>query len=121
MVLTLRRGRIVEARDAKYGNTRAMYRGRAYDSKAEMKYAMLLDAEVANGRVANWQSQYPLPIFHNGIDICTYYADFRVQYADGHVEFVDVKGVRTDIYRLKKKLVRAFHGIIIKEVRSKDL
>jgi len=32
------------------------------------------------------------------------------------VEYEDTKGVRTDVYKLKSKLVKAFHGIIIKEL-----
>lgn len=36
-----------------------------------------------------------------------YYADFVVTYVDGHKEVVDVKGVRTDVYKLKKKLLLA--------------
>lgn len=52
----------------------------------------------------------------NGKKICKYIADFRVTYADGRIEVVDVKGVRTGVYRLKKKLVEAQYGIIIIEV-----
>ena len=33
-----------------------------------------------------------------------YIADFIVEYMDGHVEVVDVKGVRTKDYILKKKI-----------------
>ncbi|CAK0771112.1 conserved hypothetical protein [Gammaproteobacteria bacterium] len=34
----------------------------------------------------------------------TYRADFRVTYADGHQEIEDVKGMETEIFKLKKKL-----------------
>jgi len=47
----------------------------------------------------------------------TYRADFRVTYADGRVEVEDVKGMRTDTYKLKKKLLLAkYEGLIFKEV-----
>lgn len=47
---------------------------------------------------------------------CTYIADFRVTFADGHVEVIDVKGMKTDVYKIKKKLMLQVHGIQIKEV-----
>ena len=36
-----------------------------------------------------------------------YIADFRVEYADGRVEVYDVKGMRTDVYKLKRKFLLA--------------
>ena len=39
-------------------------------------------------------------------------------YGDGRIEYVDVKGVKTDIYRIKKKLVEALYSIKIKEVKK---
>lgn len=35
----------------------------------------------------------------------TYIADFRVTYTDGHIEIVDVKGFKTDVYKLKRKIL----------------
>lgn len=67
-------------------------------------------------KVVEWVPQVPFQVVLNGIKICKYIADFKVTYADGRVEIVDVKGVRTDVYRLKKKLVEAQYGIKIIEV-----
>jgi len=39
----------------------------------------------------------------------TYVADFKVTYADGHIEIEDVKGVETEAFKLKKKLFEASH------------
>lgn len=53
----------------------------------------------------------------NGKFIGLYEADFR--YRDvltGATVVEDAKGVRTPVYRLKKKLVEAIHGIAIQEV-----
>lgn len=33
-----------------------------------------------------------------------YVADFRVEYNDGRVEIIDVKGVETDVFKIKAKL-----------------
>ena len=46
-----------------------------------------------------------------------YRADFRVIYADGRVEVEDVKGMRTEAYKLKKKLLLAkYPDIVFMEV-----
>ena len=46
---------------------------------------------------------------------CAYYADFT--YYDGDLYVVeDAKGVRTEVYNIKKKLMLKVHGIRIKEV-----
>ena len=50
----------------------------------------------------------------------TYTADFFVTYADGHSEVIEVKGVRTRDYLLRKKLflyVMRKKDIIFREVR----
>ena len=55
-------------------------------------------------------------IMVNNFKICKYVADFG--YTDretGEHIIEDVKGVRTAIYRLKKKLMKACHGIEILE------
>ena len=47
----------------------------------------------------------------------TYTADFVVEYADGRVEVIDVKGMRTDVYKLKRKLLLSRHpDMIFREV-----
>lgn len=48
---------------------------------------------------------------------CCYIADFV--YTDnktGRIVVEDVKGMRTEVYKIKKKLMRYIHGIIIQEV-----
>jgi hypothetical protein len=45
---------------------------------------------------------------------CNYIADFTYQ-EDGKLVVEDVKGVKTDAYKIKKKLMLWVHGIRIKE------
>ncbi len=89
-------------------------------SKKEAHYAMELDfrkkAVKPNERVVSYEEQVPFQVIMNEKKICKYLADFRVLYADGHIEIIDVKGVRTNIYSLKKKLVEAQYGVEIIEV-----
>lgn len=46
---------------------------------------------------------------------CTYIADFTY-YRGGEFIVEDVKGVRTDVYKIKRKLMAAKYGIEIREV-----
>lgn len=105
---------------SKYRNIQTEYNGFKYMSKKEAEYAMTLDslkkASNKKDRVISFENQPPFPIFINGIKVFTYISDFKVFYADGRVEIVDVKGVKTDVYRLKKKCVQAQYGIEIIEV-----
>lgn len=107
----------------KYGAKKTEYNGRLYDSKKEAQYASILDlskrAIAPTCRVVSWEPQVRFDIVINDKKICSYYLDFLVKYADGHIEHIDVKGGRatkTAVYRLKKKLVEAVHNIKIKEV-----
>lgn len=52
----------------------------------------------------------PMFELHAGVK---YYADFQVFYADGHVEFVDTKGMDTDISKVKRKLVEEMYPVEI--------
>lgn len=45
-----------------------------------------------------------------------YVADFRVTYASGRVEVIDVKGFRTKDYIIKRKLMLFRHGIRVREL-----
>jgi hypothetical protein len=47
--------------------------------------------------------------------LCVYRADFTYE-ADGKLVVEDAKGFRTEMYKLKKKWVKAEYGIDIREV-----
>ena len=46
---------------------------------------------------------------------CAYYADF-VYYEDGKLVAEDVKGFRTEVYKIKRKMMLEKYGIRIKEI-----
>ena len=106
---------------SKFKNKKAEYNGRVYDSKREAQYAKELDllrrAVHKENKVIEWTPQVRYPLAVNNQKICTYVLDFMVKYADGRVEYVDVKGVRTDVYKIKKKLMKAIYDIDITEVK----
>ncbi len=108
----------------KYGSERIEYNGRMYDSKKEAAYAKRLEylkhAHKIEERVVRIEYQVPYSITAKNKVVATYFADFRVTYGDLHQEVVDVKGFRTEVYKLKKKLVEALHEIKIIEVQEKE-
>lgn len=100
----------------KMRNIRTEYNGRTYDSHAEARRAEELDTLKMYGDIVEVIPQFPMPIFINDIKVCTYFADFKVTYKDGRIEYEDVKGFKTAMYKLKKKMVKAYYGIDILEI-----
>lgn len=98
----------------KYHNKRTDYNGRMYDSKKEANHAAQLDmqrlASDPAQKVLKVVPQYRMNLLVNGKKVGAYVADFLVSFADGHKEIQDVKGVKTPIYKLKKKMVEAQYG-----------
>ncbi len=82
----------------------------------ENRYHELKALEKAGAICAlRTQPRYALEV--RGVLICTYVADFVYfeEVAGGVAVVEDVKGVLTDVYKLKKKLMKAIYGIEIRE------
>ncbi|MFY0521415.1 DUF1064 domain-containing protein [Lysinibacillus sp. UGB7] len=95
---------------AKYGNKKVVRDRITFDSAMEAKYYDYLKHLQAQGVVASIELQPKfvlLPKFEkNGKKFreIGYSADFTVHYADGHTEVVDIKGMVTQQFALRKKL-----------------
>ena len=97
---------------------RAKYRNKptnGFASKKEARrYSDLVLLERA-GQISDLRIKTRYPIVVNGVKVCDYEDDFS--YVENGARVVeDAKGFRTPVYRLKVKLMRAVHGIAIKEV-----
>jgi len=100
-------------RVAKYGNRRT----NGFASKKEARRHQELSLLQRGGAIRDLRTQVPFDIVVNGLKVCTYVADFTYIVPETGEKIVeDAKGYRTPIYRLKARLVRAVHGIVIKEV-----
>lgn len=97
----------------KYGNVRTERDGQKFDSKAEARYFDQLMLAQRAGEVAMFLRQVP---FHlpGGVK---YVADFLIFHAGGTVEVVDVKGVETESFRAKKRMVEALYPVTIEVTR----
>lgn len=104
-----------------------------YDSMKERRRAVVLRLMERQGLIKDLREQVsfeliPAQYGNCGKDLkgksvticlekaCKYIADFvYIDAATGQTVVEDVKGVRTDVYKIKKKLMLYMHGIIIKE------
>jgi hypothetical protein len=98
----------------KYRAVKTTVDGIVFHSKREAnRYVDLVTLQKA-GRIANLRLQVPYKLEVNGQLVCTYKADFNYQ-EDGVEVVEDCKGYRTHEYRIKKKLMKACHGITLRE------
>ena len=108
---------------SKYKNKKIESDGQKFDSKKEYNRYLELMIYQESGVISNLKRQVPFIICdkvrdENGKLLqreAKYVADFTyVQ--DGRLVVEDAKGYRTELYKLKKKLMLERYGIIIKEV-----
>ena len=119
--------RVQSRKKNKYNARKTVMCGHTFDSKREADYYLELLARKQAGEIVRigFQPQYTLlegfkdntgkkqkPI--------TYTADFLVEYDDGRREVIEVKGMKTRDYLLRKKLFlykMRDENIIFREVR----
>lgn len=84
--------------------------------KEALHYCILKKLEI-DGAIKDLQMQIPFKCVVAGKLVCTYICDFVYWDVEGKRKvYCDVKGYKTPVYRIKKKLVEAIHKILIEEV-----
>lgn len=113
----------------KYKAQTSIYNGISYHSRAEAEHAMGLDDDLKQGKIKSWKGQHKIPINilfeselpsltdEDGLELkkrniefnhlCNYYIDFVVEHNDGELEYVEVKGMETELWKMKWKLCEA--------------
>lgn len=99
-------------RKSKYNAVLTEALGIKFHSKKEARYFLELVCRQKAGDVTYFLSQVPIRLPGN----TKYVVDFVEFHADGSVRYIDVKGCKTDMYKLKRKQVEALYPIVIKEV-----
>lgn len=102
----------------KYHNRKAVYNGIKFDSIRERdRYCELLLLQ-RSGEIRDLKLQVPFVLIEKqpGERAVKYIADFTYLDRNGDLVVEDAKGVRTDAYRIKRKLMLERHGIRIREV-----
>lgn len=98
----------------KYGAKKIVIDNITFHSRKEGARYQELKLLLKGGVISDLEMQVKISIDINLVHVCTYIADFK--YWDGNNWiYEDVKGVKTPVYRLKQKLVRALYGIEITE------
>jgi len=88
--------------------------GIVFHSRGEMLRWQELRLLEKAGVLRRLERQVPFQLWVNGQLIGEYVADFVYSEAGGRI-VEDAKGFRTEVYRLKKKLMAACYGIEIRE------
>lgn len=108
------------AGESKYGNVKTVVDGITFDSRKEADYYRELKLREAAGEISCLALQRSYVLCANDVKICTYKADFvyleTMPAGPPRQVVVDVKGVKTPVYKLKKKMMLAIYGIDITEV-----
>lgn len=112
-------------RSGKYNASKVVIDGHRFDSQREARRYETLKQLEAAGKIAQLELQprFELqPAFRyrgEAVRKIEYVADFRyLDYERGGLAVEDVKGMKTDVYRLKRKLFLAKYGdgVIFEEV-----
>lgn len=120
---------------SKYGNDRMVIGDEVFDSRREFRRFCELKLLERTGEIQNLRRQVPYELIpaqyapstvgkRGGVKrgkcmerAVVYYADFvYIDGSTGGTVVEDVKGCRTEVYKIKKKLMLYVHGIQIKEV-----
>lgn len=90
--------------------------GQVFDSVKEFHRWGCLRLLERAGRITDLKRQVSFELIpkQDGERSCSYIADFTY-YENGEYVVEDCKGCKTDVYRLKKKLMLFVYGIRIKE------
>ena len=111
----------IDYKQSKYKNKKVVYNGIKFDSQKERNYYIKLKLLEDAGKIKDLKLQvkYGLqPKFKSGnknIQAISYIADFTYLDEENKLHIVDTKGVRTDVYRIKKKMMQ-YKGLEIEEV-----
>jgi len=95
---------------SKYGNKKVKIDGLTFDSKAEALFYSELKIRQKTGEILFFRVQPRYRLLdgfekdgkrHRPID---YIADFEIHHKDGSIEVVDVKGFKTEVFKIKEKM-----------------
>ena len=109
---------------SKYGNRKCVLDGISFDSVKEMNHYCDLKYLLLAGEISDLQVHKPFELqeaFRSAdgkwVRAITYEADFVYKDKDGNMIIEDVKSkaTKTDVYKIKKKMM-AYRGLIIREI-----
>lgn len=112
----------ITTKQNKYHNKKVYYDEMTFDSKKEYSYYLKYKLMEQAGEIYDLKMQVPFTLIetfklqNKTYRKTIYKADFTFIDKEGKYHVIDVKGMRTDVYKLKKKLMAWKYGIEIEEV-----
>lgn len=109
-------------RFSKYHNKKTVVDGITFDSIKESVRYRELKALLNAGEISDLRLQVPyelmptVKVSGETFRSIRYVADFVYKDRNGSVVVEDAKGMRTDVYKMKRKMMAYVHGIVIREV-----
>ena len=101
---------------SKFKSKRTIIDNINFDSKLEAAYYSHLKILQRIGEVKFWLLQVPFLIPGGKKYLC----DFLVFYTDGSYKFIDVKGIETQLFKLKKSIIEELYCIKINIIKKGD-
>lgn len=104
---------------SKYGNKRVQVDGRKYASKREAEVCEGYIRDEKAGLIGGLELQKRFPLLGpKGGLICVYIADAAFwDHQQDRFRVVDIKGVETEVFKLKRKMMRELKGIEVEIIR----
>lgn len=112
----------ITTKQNKYKNKKVYYDGHWFDSQKEKSWYIKYKLMEQAGEIHDLKMQFPFTLIetfklqNKTYRKTIYKADFTYYDKQGKYHVIDVKGIRTDVYKLKKKLMAWKYGIEIEEV-----
>lgn len=103
-------GAVTRAKGRKYKNVPTYVDDQRFDSMMEARYYQLLVARWQRGEILWFTRQVPFQL----PGAVTYRCDFFVALVGGGIDVVDVKGVLTDVSRIKIRQVEHIYKIKVR-------
>lgn len=115
-------------RTSKYNAKKVEIEGIKFDSKAEGEYYLHLKQQVTERQILGFERQKRM-LLQEGFSVegvkgkirpIFYVVDFIITENDGTLTYVDVKGMETDVFKLKKKLfMKRYNTALLKVKKTK--
>ena len=101
---------------SKYKAKSVEHDGHFFASLAECDHYLQLKLLLRAGEITDLVLQPRFLLEVNTLKVCEYRGDFQFLDRDGVLHVQDKKGVRTQAYKIKARLMLAIHGIAIEVV-----
>ena len=96
----------------KYGNKKVAIDGYEFDSRMEADFYYRLKIMLYNKEILEFEvhPRFVLqPSFKfkgKTVQAITYTSDFKVVYANGEIHYIDIKGAKTNEFKIKEKMFK---------------